>query len=320
MAIRNFSDNAPPQALVTALTSSSSNTAVVVGSTNNYPTPPFILGLERGTLNQEVCLCTSVTNITTFAVTRGYDGTPVVAHSIGATVEHTSAAIDYREANSFVNTINTKGDILVYGNSGAARLGVGTDGTFLMSDSSQTTGLGWDSIFSPGMVMWTGAGAAPNGWFFAQGQAVSRAVYNHLFSAISTTFGSGDGATTFNIPFVQGRTLVGAGTTPGLTSRSLGQVFGEEAHVITREEGPNHIHQVPANMTIWDDPSTLYVAPLGSFVGTAGVIPVTATGGTEGAGNELTGVANTGGVDWTYPPQPHNNIQPSLVLNAIIKY
>src|ERR1700722_5286888 len=97
MALRNYSNNAVPQVLPSGGITNSQTTIPVVGSTASYPTPPFILGIDRGTSSQEVCLCTSIIDGTHFGATRGYDGTTAVSHNAGATVEHTAAAIDYRE-------------------------------------------------------------------------------------------------------------------------------------------------------------------------------------------------------------------------------
>lgn len=62
-----------------------------------------------------------------------------------------------------------------------------------------------------GDLTWS-ARSSKTGWLLCQGQAVSRAVYTALFIAIGTAFGAGDGSTTFNLPDVKGRSLVGVGT------------------------------------------------------------------------------------------------------------
>lgn len=93
--MRNYSNTAPPISLTVA--ASAAATVLTVASTTGYPAAPFLLGLERGTANEEVVLCTATT-ATTFTVTRGYDGTSAKAHVIGTSVEHTVAAMDYREA------------------------------------------------------------------------------------------------------------------------------------------------------------------------------------------------------------------------------
>lgn len=92
---RNYSNTAPPVALTVAATNVA--TTLTVASTTGYPAAPFLLGLERGTANEEVCLCTSLT-ATAFTVTRGYDNTTAKTHAIGTSVEHTVAAIDYAQA------------------------------------------------------------------------------------------------------------------------------------------------------------------------------------------------------------------------------
>ncbi len=65
-------------------------------------------------------------------------------------------------------------------------------------------------------------------YLLCNGQAVSRSTYSALFSAISTTYGTGDGSSTFNVPDMMGRVPVGTGAGSGLTSRSIGATGGTE--------------------------------------------------------------------------------------------
>lgn len=68
-----------------------------------------------------------------------------------------------------------------------------------------------------GMVVPYAGAAAPDGWLLCQGQAVSRTTYAQLFSVIGTTYGSGDGSTTFNLPDMRGRVAVGSdANSPGV--------------------------------------------------------------------------------------------------------
>lgn len=60
-----------------------------------------------------------------------------------------------------------------------------------------------------GIMVPYGAGAAPAGWLLCNGQAVSRTGNAALFAAIGTTFGVGDGSTTFNVPDMRGRVVAG---------------------------------------------------------------------------------------------------------------
>ena len=66
--------------------------------------------------------------------------------------------------------------------------------------------------------MYAGA-SAPSGWMLCNGQAVSRTTYSALYSIIGTTYGSGDGSTTFNLPDLRDRVAVGAGTTYSRNSK-----------------------------------------------------------------------------------------------------
>jgi len=105
-AARNYSNTAPPIGLTVAATTIS--TVLTVASTTGYPAVPYLLGLERGTSNEEVVLCTAVA-ATTFTVTRGYDGTTGRVHNIGTSVEHTVAAIDYAEAGNHIGALAVHG-------------------------------------------------------------------------------------------------------------------------------------------------------------------------------------------------------------------
>jgi microcystin-dependent protein len=70
-----------------------------------------------------------------------------------------------------------------------------------------------------GLVTPYAGSTAPDGWLDCDGAAVSRTTYSALFTAISTTWGEGDGSTTFNLPNFNGRVLIGDGT--GLTSEDV---------------------------------------------------------------------------------------------------
>ncbi len=65
-------------------------------------------------------------------------------------------------------------------------------------------------VMPVGCVIPFAGAAAPTGWLLCQGQAVSRTTYAQLFSVIGTTYGSGDGSTTFNLPDMRGRVAVGS--------------------------------------------------------------------------------------------------------------
>ena len=90
------------------------------------------------------------------------------------------------------------------------------------------------------LTMFAGA-AAPSGWLFCNGAAVSRSTYADLFAVVGTTYGAGNGSTTFNLPDLRDRAPVGAGTT-----YSLNQKFGATADSFTIAAGnlPQHTHTI----------------------------------------------------------------------------
>jgi microcystin-dependent protein len=94
------------------------------------------------------------------------------------------------------------------------------------------------------------------------GRPVLRGTYPELFGVVGTTYGVGDGSTTFNLPDLRSRTIIGAGpgsgTAPalgaGLTARTLNSSGGEELHRLNTTEIPSHPHGVGslANTTVGD--------------------------------------------------------------------
>lgn len=139
---------------------------------------------------------------------------------------------------------------------------------------------------------------APNGWLICDGSAVSRTTYADLFSVIGTTYGSGDGSTTFNIPDIQGKVPVGIDFNDTAFD-TLGETGGEKTHTLTVNEMPAHNHSIN------------YVYPftaggLGTYLPATNQSSPTGTSGGD--------IKNMGG------SQAHNNLQPYIVMNYIISY
>lgn len=93
-----------------------------------------------------------------------------------------------------------------------------------------------------------------NGWLLCSaGRTVSRTTYAALFAAIGTTYGSGDGSTTFNLPDPMGRAIGAAGAGSGLTSRAVGASVGNETQGLSASNIPTITstwrwgHGAPAN-------------------------------------------------------------------------
>jgi len=92
-----------------------------------------------------------------------------------------------------------------------------------------------------GAVLLWGAAVIPAGHLLCNGQAVSRTTYSDLFSAIGTTFGSGDGSTTFNVPDLRDRFVIGKSS-----GKALGSTGGSSSITMTDATMPNHTHTIVA--------------------------------------------------------------------------
>lgn len=177
----------------------------------------------------------------------------------------------------------------------ATALGINSGGSYYVS----VGGGGGSGGAIVGEIKAYGGSTAPTGWLLCQGQAVSRSTYATLFSVIGTTYGSGDGSTTFNVPDFRGRVPIGSGTgtATDATAHSLGSTGGAETHTLKINEMPSHNH----NTIMRNSGSNAYYEPYPPF---------TAAGATS---SSPAPVQNTGG------GQAHNNLQPFTTINFIIK-
>ena len=161
----------------------------------------------------------------------------------------------------------------------------------------------------------------PDGYLLCDGSAVSRTTFRNLFNVIGSTYGGGDGSTTFNIPDLRGRTIVGAGQGANLTNRTLNAVGGAETVTLTVNELPahnhegststngNHTHNWGANIGYSTGDNAVWGANNAGFKWYA-------SGQTDGYGNHShTFTTNNRGNG-----QSHENMPPFRVLNYIIKF
>jgi microcystin-dependent protein len=137
-------------------------------------------------------------------------------------------------------------------------------------------------------ILMFGGSVLPDGWLWCNGAAISRTEYDDLFGVIGTTFGNGDGSTTFNLPSLNDKFPVGEGG-----SLNIGDTGGEAEHTLSVAEMPTHNH-------------------------TEGIAtPVMINGGLEApAASSIPSVASTSS---TGGGLPHNNLPPYLALAFIIK-
>ena len=157
---------------------------------------------------------------------------------------------------------------------------------------------------------------APKDWAICQGQIMPVAQNSQLFSVLGTYFG-GNGTTTYGLPDLRDRVVLGAGQGRGLADYVIGKPGGEQLHTLVLNEMPLHTHAVdaysgdasgadPRGATfmkgVWDDNA-------GHTTGVQ-VYNNTAAPTTQLALDVVSSVPGGG--------QPHNNLMPSLGLNFCI--
>lgn len=138
--------------------------------------------------------------------------------------------------------------------------------------------------------------AIPSNWLLCDGTAVSRTTYADLFTAVSTTYGVGDGSTTFNLPDLRGRIPVGLNSSD-TEFDTLSETGGEKAHTLTSGEMPSHTHVINTGSGGGSDANRAQVASTVSNPATSATMANTTGGGTS-----------------------HNNLQPYITLRYIIRY
>ena len=157
---------------------------------------------------------------------------------------------------------------------------------------------GGDTLPVGAIIPYSGS-TIPTNFLLADGSAVSRTTYSELFEAIGTTYGAGNGSTTFNLPNLKGKVPVGRDSSD-TSFDVLGETGGEKTHQLTVNEMPSHAHDTPIHS--------------GGSQGLLGFMGLTnGSSSTTLSGGSTFGVKNTGG------SQAHNNLQPYITQNYIIK-
>jgi microcystin-dependent protein len=158
-----------------------------------------------------------------------------------------------------------------------------------------------DGVSSPTASVIAYAGSsAPSGWLLCDGASISRSTYSTLYAAIGTTYGSAS-ESTFNVPDIEGRVIAGKESSDtrltsggsGINGGTLGSTGGTETHTLLTAEMPAHTHTQ-------DDDAFGGTSASGAGGGWHTSVGSQATGATGGDG-------------------AHQNTQPTIVLNYIIK-
>jgi microcystin-dependent protein len=197
-------------------------------------------------------------------------------------------------------------------------------GSFHMLSTPQSSPVPTGAVFD------FAGSSAPSGYLLLAGQAVSRTTYLTLFNLIGTTYGVGDGSTTFNLPDARGRTIAGLDNMGGsaasrLTSATmspngttLGAIGGNETSVLTLAQLPVVTPTGTVSVTF---PGLSYLQPASPTLSYAAGGAVQATNGSTAA---TTGGAGPTGFSLSIASfgsgTAHPTIQPTIAMNMIIKY
>ena len=169
-------------------------------------------------------------------------------------------------------------------------------------------------IAPTGVVLPFAGGSIPTGWLLCTGGAVSRTTYANLFAVISTTYGLGDGSTTFNVPDMQGRVPAGVNTSDS-NFVSLNTKVGSATHTLTSGEMPSHTHTQNAHEHQIHAP--VDGGRVGSTIGTYGSQYLRNNIG-DSVTQLWTAVSTTPTNQNTGGGGAHNNLQPTIALYYII--
>lgn len=148
-----------------------------------------------------------------------------------------------------------------------------------------------------------GGAVPPTGWLICDGSAVSRTTYAELFKVIGTSYGAGDGSTTFNLPNKKGRVSAGYDSTNSKFN-AIGKKLGEETHTLTVAELPKDFPKLQKSIA-YDSGSTEAGFSAGEVK--------------NYSSNEYKLKLSQNVFTSTGNGEPHNNIQPTEVDNWIIK-
>ena len=224
-------------------------------------------------------------------------------------------AVDYLDTPTFNNAVLT--NAVLTGTPTAPTAPFGTNTTQVA-----TTAFVQQAGLTGEIKMWPTA-VAPTGYLLCNGQAVSRAAYAALFAIVGTTFGSGDGSTTFNLPNYTNRMPIGSGGAYALaaTGGSKDALVVSHTHTGTTDSGGAHTHTITDPGHVHGSFGTYYssgYSPGGNAVALYSGVTGSATTGisiNSGGAHTHTITTNSTGSSGT-----DANLPPYLAMSFIIKH
>ena len=353
LPVRKGYKGAPAQAVLTNSPTSGDTSFVVDTVTGWSTTFPFYCVVDPGTSKEEKVKVTAISTLT-LTVVRAQDDTTASGHNAGAAIYPVFTADEADEANLIASVMTTKGDVIGTDGSSINRLGIGTNTHVLQADSTATNGFKWGQIVEAGIAdsavtsakianstivlgdlatalvtylvpvgtisAYAGA-TAPDGWLLCNGTSTSG--YTALAALV--------GATT---PDLQGHTLVGkSGSAP--FNGALLSKFGDTASTANHTHTVTHDHDDVTSLgeSVSHNHSLQLVnTPQG---GLTTVAPAAGSGLIAQSTNDSFGTSGANSVGHNHVVQipsitvtsagssvgaTHGNVQPSALVNYIIKY
>lgn len=237
----------------------------------------------------------------------------------GVTIGNAQTMVVYGDGTNFYNGETALTNLTVNGNLGVTGTTSLTTGSISGVMTAPTAAAGTNTtqlattafvaanaVLTGALLMWPTA-SAPTGYLLCNGSAVSRSTYSALFAVISTTFGIGDGSTTFNVPNYTNR--MPYGTTIGTTGGSADAIVVSHTHTATSTvTDPGHTHTLTPNSVLGTSTAgnSLVIGTGRALEGTT--LTTSTTGIAVATTNTSTGASGT-----------NANLPPYLGINFIIK-
>jgi microcystin-dependent protein len=246
----------------------------------------------------------------TVAVGAGAVGTPSLnVNGQGGLYSPAAQQVGMEANGATVQTWNSDGSSSFEGNVTAA-------GTV---DAANYAGGAGQLMPTGAVVMWANP-TIPAGYLLCNGRLVSRTTFATLFGVIGTTYGVGDGSTTFAVPNLIGRAPVGVDSAQSILTgaTAVGDTLGEAAHTLSTTELPSHNHTATSSV---NDPGHVHSSP-SLFAALSGGdldVPNNSNNTTLNSNSATTGITVSTTINNTGGGGAHNNVQPSFAVNFIIK-
>jgi microcystin-dependent protein len=274
---------------------------------------------------------------TAYTVTsnQGFDNLPDLGGAMIAFVPHTTSGVGSPSVTLAVDGLAAKpirfgpgidlpSGTLIQGTPYVATYN-NTDGAFYLQASTNPY-----SIPLGGIIPYIGSTAPNSAFVLPAGQAISRATYATLFSLVGTTFGSGDGSTTFNVPDLRGRVMAALdnlnGTAAGritsagsgIAGTTMGASGGAQNETIAQNQLPNVAPTFTGTQQTWSSNQTnvdLGAVSQGSGGGTGGFV----SNASAQITTTITPAGTISSINGNVTQQALTTVQPTIMLGAILR-